>query len=161
MGAETEGLLASRGKLIEKLTAPDFSQIHGNAIGEALQPIIDQEAYLALHRPELYVLPVGATVDISSGLDSLIAEEVKDAWQKFSTRMQNPDHFSVITAQSRVNPHTWMKFDTTVPLLKEGRATLHLLELGGVHLPLRIAVDKGDATVLLKYDQISDEDYVL
>lgn len=74
--------------------------------------------------------------------------------------MQDPYHFSVITAQSKVNAHTWMKFDTSVPLLQAGCATLHCLEVDGVHLPLRVSVNQGKAMILSKEDQINDDDFV-
>lgn len=160
MSVEVDALLTSRGALIEKLTAPDFSRRFGETIGEALQPIIDKEAYLTIYKPELYVLPTGATIDIPSGLDPLVAEETQNAWQKFLSRMQDPYHFSVITAQSRVNSHTWMKFDTSVPLLQAGCAILHCLEVDGVHLPLRISVNRGKAMILPKEDQLNDDSYV-
>lgn len=160
MSVEVEGLLNARSKLIEKLTAPDFSKKFGAVIGEAISPIIGAETYSILSRPELYVLPSGATVELPTGLDHLVAEEAQNAWQELSSRMKDPHHFSTITAHSTTSPHTWMKFDTTIPLLKEGRATLHLLEIDGVHLPLRIAIDKGDAAILPEYDQLSDEDFV-
>lgn len=105
-------------------------------------------------------MPAGVTIELPTSLDPLVVEEAQNAWQKFSSRMKDPHHFSTITAHSTTSPHTWMKFDTTIPLLKEGRATLHLLEIDGVHLPLRIAIDKGGATVLPKYDQLSDDDFV-
>lgn len=157
---ELEGLLARRDELIERLTGSDFNRRFGEVIGKALQPIIARESEMVLSRPELYVLPAGAAVEIPSGLDSLVAEEAQGAWQEFSTRMQDPCHFSVITAQSTVNSHTWMKFDTSVPLLQAGCATLHCFEIDGVHLPLRISVNQGKAIILPKEDQINDDDFV-
>lgn len=160
MGVEVDELLISRGDLIEKLTAPDFSRRFGEAIGRTLQPIISGESEMVKNRPELYVLPAEATVEIPSGLDPLVAEEAQNAWQKFSSRMQDPYHFSVITAQSTVNPHTWMKFDTSVPLLEAGCATLHCLEVDGVHLPLRISVNRGKAMILPKEPQLNDDAFI-
>lgn len=160
MSVEVEGLLTARSKLIEELTAPDFSRRFGEVIGQALQPIISGESEMVKNRTELYVLPADATVEIPSGLDPLVAEEAQDAWQKFSSRMRDQYHFSVITAQSTVNAHTWMKFDTSVPLLQAGCATLHCLEVDGVHLPLRISVNQGKAMILSKEDQLSDDDFV-
>ena len=101
MNVEVEELLASRAKLIKKLTAPDFSREFGGVIGGMLQPIIASESEMVKNRPELYVLPLSATVELPSGLDPLVAEEAQMAWQKMAARMQDPYHFSVITAQSR------------------------------------------------------------
>ena len=151
--------MVSRAELIEKLTASDFSRRFGQTIGEILQPIIASESEMVKNRPELYVLPAGATVELPSGLDPLVAEEAQNAWQKLSSRMQDPYHFSVITAQSRENAHTWMKFDTSIPLLQAGCATLHCLEVDGVHLPLRISLNQGKAMILPKEDQLADEDF--
>jgi len=160
MNVEVEELLASRAKLIKKLTAPDFSREFGGVIGGMLQPIIASESEMVKNRPELYVLPLSATVELPSGLDPLVAEEAQMAWQKMAARMQDPYHFSVITAQSRENSHTWMKFDTSIPLLQAGCATLHLLEIDGVNLPLRISLNQGKAMVLPKEDQITDKYFV-
>lgn len=160
MSVEVEELLNARSKLIEGLTVPDFSRRFGEVIGQALQPIISGESEMVKNRPELYVLPEGATVEIPSGLDPLVAEEAQNAWQKFSTRMQDPYHFSIITAQSTVNPHTWMKFDTSVPLLQAGCATLHCLEVDGVHLPLRISVNRGKAMILPKEAKLNDDTFI-
>jgi len=160
MSAEVDGLLASRAKLIEELTTPGFSREFGETIGIMLQPIIASESEMVINRPELYVLPSGATVELPSGLDSLVAEEAQLTWKKLSSRMQNPYHFSVITAQSRENAHTWMKFDTSIPLLQAGCATLHCLEIDGVHLPLRISLNQRKAMILPKEDELTDEDFV-
>ena len=62
MSAEVDGLLASRAKLIEELTTPGFSREFGETIGIMLQPIIASESEMVINRPELYVLPSGATV---------------------------------------------------------------------------------------------------
>lgn len=52
MSVEVEGLLNARSKLIEELTAPDFSKKFGAVIGEAISPIIGAEMYSVLSRPE-------------------------------------------------------------------------------------------------------------
>lgn len=103
------------------------------------------------------MLPAGTRAEIPSSLDPIVGEEVQVAWEKFSARMQDPDHFTIITADSTVHPHTWMKFDTSVPLLKAGCATLYCLNVDGIHLPLRVSVNQDKAMLLPKEDELGDD----
>jgi hypothetical protein len=145
-----EGLLAYRDELIEKCTGYEFGRTHGEQIGQVLQPVVDAESRVATEMPELYVFPPRAGVEIPSSFNPVVRDEIDQEWQKYTGRMQDPDHFSNILAFSETRPHTWLKYDTSVPLLKADCATLHCLELDGVHLPLRISVNRGEAMVLPK-----------
>lgn len=158
--SEDNGLLARRDELIRRCTEHCFSDEFGEQIGHALQPMISNESQIAIRRPELYVLPRGASIEIPTGFNSRVDSEIQVAWQKYYQRMLDPDRFVVITADSKLFSNTWLKFDTSVPLLKAECATLYCLMVDSIHLPLRISVNRGRAMMLPKQELLSDEDFV-
>lgn len=149
-----------REELVYQCTRPEFNNSISRRVGQALQPIIAGEAEVLQEKPELYVLPSDASPDVPDTLEGYVREAIDKEWAEVCQRFQNPYRFTVITADSRKQTHTWMKFDTCLPLLEAECATLHCLEIDSVHLPLRIGVNRGEAIILPKDDGISEDLFV-
>lgn len=159
MSVQQEGL-KRREALIRQCTGHEFSWSVSRRVGQALQPIIAAESAVLRERPELYILPPDATLEVPPTLEGYAQDAIKAEWDKTRKRFQDSDRFTTITADSQKQTHTWMKFDTYLPLLRAQCATLHCLQVDGVHLPLRISVNRGEATILPKTNEIPDDLFV-
>lgn len=158
-------LSGARRQLIDTCTSPQFRRETAGLLGEGLYPVIEPEVQKARNQKELYVLDESAQIEVPTMLEPRVTETIHASWNKYRRQMADPDHGTTIFAESNERPHTWMKIDTSVRLLRGGGAEIHCVEVDGVHLPLRISLDRGldgvrNAAVLPKEDKLGDDFFV-
>jgi hypothetical protein len=144
-------------EMVAYLTSSEFNREHATEIGERFNDVINGEIQLLREKPQLYILPPGATMEapkLGGELDDMLMEE----WNKFHTLHQDPKRFTIIEASGKDNPLSYLKYDCTLPGLLNGDWTLHYMCLDGVHMPLRLHHYGIHSYFAPKPDKMSEED---
>lgn len=144
-----------RRALIQRGTSAEFNITHGKQIARELGKVIKDEIFLANTKPELFSLPNNAIADLPN-FDEDINSLVSAAWKDFHERYKDPARFMNIIANSKENPHTWLKFDANLVFYKNNEWNCFTIYLDNFHIPINI-LSRG--TIIPKRELLSQKDF--